>query len=480
MSELHIKESNAVVIYCGFNQNDKEKYVDLIDYDFFEMRSIREKGIFNYQGKDYIVDDVKFVASNPDYMSRAYKDIDTGNLLNYLQELAKAPAGRRIDEKGQICLWDYNSCFINQKRGRRVTLEASNCKKKIHIFGDSRVSGYMLEDKDLFSNILQHLLNDAEIDYGIINYGIPGREIERMEFQLEKAKLRAGDIVFIMTACHEYRVNPFERQQQFALHMKKIKSICDKRNVKLCYINLPVTVEMITPSKDEQKIIELYRNYKFNEYTLNKIEYFKEYLFVALAGYSIYHFDMAIEFNKQHEDLLFINMHHYSPVGNKIIADAMYKLITVLCNSEYDKKKVCKLYENAEKDVKRYIKSEKIGYSVLGKTKICLGGGIKFLFTEQGRFRCRIWGTSIIKEIHAKKNSNSKRYGAIVMNANPFTVGHRHLVEYACHEVDYLYIFVLEEDRSEISFDDRLHMVYLGVKDLKNVIVTTGGRNVIS
>lgn len=379
MSELHIKESNAVVIYCGFNQNDKEKYVDLIDYDFFEMRSIREKGIFNYQGKDYIVDDVKFVASNPDYMSRAYKDIDTGNLLNYLQELAKAPAGRRIDEKGQICLWDYNSCFINQKRGRRVTLEASNCKKKIHIFGDSRVSGYMLEDKDLFSNILQHLLNDAEIDYGIINYGIPGREIERMEFQLEKAKLRAGDIVFIMTACHEYRVNPFERQQQFALHMKKIKSICDKRNVKLCYINLPVTVEMITPSKDEQKIIELYRNYKFNEYTLNKIEYFKEYLFVALAGYSIYHFDMAIEFNKQHEDLLFINMHHYSPVGNKIIADAMYKLITVLCNSEYDKKKVCKLYENAEKDVKRYIKSEKIGYSVLGKTKICLGGGYKIL-----------------------------------------------------------------------------------------------------
>ena len=162
VSELHIKESNAVVIYCGFNQNDKEKYVDLIDYDFFEMRSIREKGIFNYQGKDYIVDDVKFVASNPDYMSRAYKDIDTGNLLNYLQELAKAPAGRRIDEKGQICLWDYNSCFINQKRGRRVTLEASNCKKKIHIFGDSRVSGYMLEDKDLFSNILQHLLNAAE------------------------------------------------------------------------------------------------------------------------------------------------------------------------------------------------------------------------------------------------------------------------------------------------------------------------------
>lgn len=71
-------------------------------------------------------------------------------------------------------------------------------------------------------------------------------------------------------------------------------------------------------------------------------------------------------------------------------------------------------------------------------------------------------------------------YGAIVMNANPFTLGHRYLVEYACRKVDHLYIFVLEEDISEISYDDRLHMVYLGVKDLKNVTVTSGGKNVIS
>lgn len=66
------------------------------------------------------------------------------------------------------------------------------------------------------------------------------------------------------------------------------------------------------------------------------------------------------------------------------------------------------------------------------------------------------------------------------MNANPFTLGHKYLVEYASNKVDHLYIFVLEEDRSEISFDDRLHMVYLGVKGLKNVTVTSGGKNVIS
>ena len=66
------------------------------------------------------------------------------------------------------------------------------------------------------------------------------------------------------------------------------------------------------------------------------------------------------------------------------------------------------------------------------------------------------------------------------MNANPFTLGHRYLVEYASGWVDHLYIFVLEEDRSEISYDDRLHMVYSGVKDIKNVTVTSGGKKVIS
>ena len=66
------------------------------------------------------------------------------------------------------------------------------------------------------------------------------------------------------------------------------------------------------------------------------------------------------------------------------------------------------------------------------------------------------------------------------MNANPFTLGHKHLIEYASGEVDHLYVFVLEEDKSEISYDDRLYMVYLGTKDIKNVTVTSGGRNIIS
>jgi [citrate (pro-3S)-lyase] ligase len=41
-----------------------------------------------------------------------------------------------------------------------------------------------------------------------------------------------------------------------------------------------------------------------------------------------------------------------------------------------------------------------------------------------------------------------KRIGAIVMNANPFTLGHRHLVEQAAHSCDHLHLFVVQEDAS--------------------------------
>ena len=66
------------------------------------------------------------------------------------------------------------------------------------------------------------------------------------------------------------------------------------------------------------------------------------------------------------------------------------------------------------------------------------------------------------------------------MNCNPFTVGHRHLVEYAAGMVDYLFVFVVEEDRSKFSFRDRLEMARESCRDLANVRVLPSGRYMIS
>lgn len=69
---------------------------------------------------------------------------------------------------------------------------------------------------------------------------------------------------------------------------------------------------------------------------------------------------------------------------------------------------------------------------------------------------------------------------AIVMNCDPFTLGHRYLIETAAKESEHLYIFVLSEDKSFFSANDRLNMVKLGTADLPNVTVLPSGPYLIS
>lgn len=70
--------------------------------------------------------------------------------------------------------------------------------------------------------------------------------------------------------------------------------------------------------------------------------------------------------------------------------------------------------------------------------------------------------------------------GAAVMNCNPFTYGHLHLIETASRECDHVYIFVLSEDRSRFSAADRLEMVRRGTAHLDNVTVLPTGPYLIS
>lgn len=70
--------------------------------------------------------------------------------------------------------------------------------------------------------------------------------------------------------------------------------------------------------------------------------------------------------------------------------------------------------------------------------------------------------------------------GAVVINANPFTLGHRHLIETARRQADFLYIFVVEEDCSEFSFRDRFSLAKANCADLSDVKVLSAGKYMIS
>lgn len=70
--------------------------------------------------------------------------------------------------------------------------------------------------------------------------------------------------------------------------------------------------------------------------------------------------------------------------------------------------------------------------------------------------------------------------GSVVVNCNPFTLGHRSLIERAAAYCDTLLVFVLEADKSSFSSEARLRLVRQGTADLTNVAVIPSGPYLIS
>jgi [citrate (pro-3S)-lyase] ligase len=71
----------------------------------------------------------------------------------------------------------------------------------------------------------------------------------------------------------------------------------------------------------------------------------------------------------------------------------------------------------------------------------------------------------------AEVKTETQKAGAIVMNANPFTKGHLYLVETALKQCDHLYVFVLSDESSLFSFEERFRLVKEGVAHLPGVTV---------
>lgn len=73
-----------------------------------------------------------------------------------------------------------------------------------------------------------------------------------------------------------------------------------------------------------------------------------------------------------------------------------------------------------------------------------------------------------LKEDHAIDNTKK---AAVVINANPLTLGHLHLIETAQKNHQHLLVFVVSEDRSVFPFKARINIVKKACKKYPNVTV---------
>ena len=122
-------------------------------------------------------------------------------------------------------------------------------------------------------------------------------------------------------------------------------------------------------------------------------------------------------------------------------------------------------------------------FSKPSNSEIFLSLGYKEIMTTDEVILMEKGNTSIkdyISDIERKYSLGSTMNGAIVMNCNPFTLGHQYLIETASKQVDRLIIFAVEEDASTFPFKDRFELMIQGTKHLDNVLVLPSSFYIIS
>ena len=82
--------------------------------------------------------------------------------------------------------------------------------------------------------------------------------------------------------------------------------------------------------------------------------------------------------------------------------------------------------------------------------------------------------------LHRTRGDRPGGAAAIVMNANPFTLGHQYLINQAAAAASTLYVIVVREDRSAFRYTERLAMIQAGCQELDNVVVVEGSDYAIS
>ena len=108
----------------------------------------------------------------------------------------------------------------------------------------------------------------------------------------------------------------------------------------------------------------------------------------------------------------------------------------------------------------------------LGFYEIIRGDNIVFMENRRNGF-----GSYLEK---LKQSARPGTCAAIVMNANPFTLGHQYLVEKAARENDYVHLFAVSEEKSPIPYAVRKQLIIAGTAHLPNVIIHDSGSYIIS
>lgn len=203
--------------------------------------------------------------------------------------------------------------------------------------------------------------------------------------------------------------------------------------------------------------------FKAGDYIILIRRHLLDFEFYCGGSSTTKYLNLANAFDRPHEysGEIFLDGYHINHRGYNLLAKRLY--------SEFEK-----LLEGGEEEATVNNISREISPKDRGSSVSCLS-----LKNDKSDIERNGLDEYLNLLQHEKVDINGI-IGSIVMNCNPFTLGHRYLIEEAKKNCDFLYIFIVEEDKSFFSFSDRFKYAKEGITDIENVKILPSGRFIIS
>ena len=381
-------------------------------------------------------------------------------------------------KNGALVLNDFASKYVNITNGIRKTIAATvPVQHRIYITGACIAYGDRTDDSRTIASVLQFRINKIGLPYEVVNFGVNNTTIQNALQIIKHTDIQSGDYVFYIDDARTIVYDNTNYNEIFFSALQEFSNSCHKLNAKFVWLRCPSLDENPKLSNFEKLFskrmvdsVESQRNYiqRLHNCGMENIKLYKgvstpknvpiprqnihlpvdriaDYTAILpkCLTYGICVYDLAYLYRRPHEFIeIYTDNFHVGYMGYTMIADLILNTWIL------------------ENKTETYNPTP---YAAL-MDQILIDG-------EMASF------VSQLKQISQDHPANA---GAIVMNCNPFTYGHRYLIETALNMTDHLYILVVEEDLSEFSFAERFQMVKEGVADLSRVTVLPSGKFVIS
>ncbi len=347
---------------------------------------------------------------------------------------------------------DVSRDRLHIRDGLRLTTDTHpRADNHVHLFGPSYVLGTLSDDANTIASHLQRLGNAASRAgdgrlFNVHNHGVAGNSLENIVRQVENTPLSADDIVLVMP--------PYQQYDDCVATLRHIHAHCRERGAQCAIFFQPSLFGVARPSAYESRLLEEYRRlhgllFAVPESTRKAFDVSRICLELTACGVPA--FDLQARVQRPHGwGEIFVDFIHTAAKGNACIARAMSDMFL----------------ENI---------------LAVPRDDVPARAAREFLEHVKNRFLTHAEFIDWLEAVPRFPAADGQTVGAIVMNCNPFTIGHQHIIGRALESADRLYVFVVEEDASAFSFRDRITMIRQGVEMFGNrLLVVPSGRFILS